>query len=682
MMFIYPAFLWALLAVSIPIIIHLFNFRRYKKIYFTNVRFLKELQHESKSKSRLKELLILAARCLAVACLVLAFSQPILREKENGFVAGANAVSIYIDNSFSMDNVQKQGPLIDIAKLGAREVVKAHGGADKFQLMTNDFEGKHQRFYTKEDMLNKIDEVKVSSAVRLFSDVVKRQQEFLQSSSLAKKKIYAFSDAQKSTFVFSESKSDTSVKTVIVPITANQVSNIYIDSCWFESPLQQKGFIQKLHATIVNGGSTVVDAGTAKLFLNNQQLAIASYSVEPQSKTEVLFTFECKKSGHNFGSIKIEDYPVTFDDELFFAFNSKIDIPVCLLNGRELKGPNPFEALFKGDSLFKLFSFSETAIDYSKFKSVDVIVLNQLSEISSGLHSELTKFLRQGGSVLIVPYQKANLNAYNAFFTDVQLPVFTALDTFMVKTEKIETAGKFYSGVFEKMEDRLNLPIVNKHFKLLKTSRSDFENILVLQNGDVLLGKSKQQNGLLYLFTSPFDQTSSNFSKHALFVPTVYRICFSSLKAPLLYYEVNANNVLGIRNEASTAEQPPHIREIGNKADIIPEMRAIDNTLLLYTRSQINAPGFYEVLREKELLLPLAFNFSRRESDLTCYQIEEIKSLVAKRGLGNYSVLESASGDLGKQLFEETQGQKLWKLFIILALSFIVIEILLLRFLK
>src|SRR6185369_14626860 len=104
MMFVYPAFLWALFATAIPIIIHLFNFRRYKKVYFTNVRFLKELKHESESKSKLKQILILIARILAITALVFAFSQPFLPSKVSKNRGGVKSVSVYIDNSFSMES--------------------------------------------------------------------------------------------------------------------------------------------------------------------------------------------------------------------------------------------------------------------------------------------------------------------------------------------------------------------------------------------------------------------------------------------------------------------------------------------------------------------------------------------------------------------------------------------------
>ena len=76
MEFVNPGFLYGLFAISIPIIIHLFNFRRFKKVYFTNVSFIKELKQQTQKQSRLKHLLILLMRILAITAIVLAFAQP------------------------------------------------------------------------------------------------------------------------------------------------------------------------------------------------------------------------------------------------------------------------------------------------------------------------------------------------------------------------------------------------------------------------------------------------------------------------------------------------------------------------------------------------------------------------------------------------------------------------------
>ncbi len=683
MVFVYPLFLWALASISLPVIIHLFNFRRYKKVYFTNVKFLKALQQESKSKSRLKELLVLACRCLAVACLVLAFSQPVIPEdKGKAYQPGANAISIYIDNSFSMENISKQGQLLEVAKTKAKELIKTAGNADKLQVITNDFEGRHQRFYNKEDILNAIDEIRISSSVRLISDVVKRQNEFLNASGLNNKRIYLLSDAQRSTFNLPELPVDTTIRTTIIPLQANEVNNVYVDSCWFETPLQQKGFIQKLHASIVNQGNSKIEAGSVKLFLNGQQTAIASFSTEAGTKTEVQFVFECKKEGFNFGSVKIEDYPVTFDDELYFAFNSKVNIAVCLVNGRVQDDKNAFSALFKSDSIFKLKEFPEQMIDYSAFKGSDVLVLNQLSELSSGLLSEVIKFTNKGGALVIIPAAGINQGLYNNSLNALGIPVLAQQDTFPVKTEKIEPGQGFYSGVFEKIDERINLPLVNRHFKIINGNKSAFESLLTLQNGDLLLGQARMNNATIFLFTAPLDDRSGNFNKHALFVPTFYRIAFSSLSATPLFYPVSANVVVNLRNDLSAQEQPPHIKKTDSEVDMIPEIRVVNNSLSLFTQRQINAPGFYQVYRGADTLLPLAFNYSRMESNLSSYEASDLAQMIVRSGKKNLGLIEDSGADLSKQILLEAGGKKLWKLFILLTLMFISIEVVLLRFLK
>ena len=141
MQFLFPGFLAALGFLAVPIIVHLFNFVRYKKIYFSNVRFLKEVKEETQSRSRLKHLLILAARLLAIFFLVFAFAQPFIPAKNAIVKEGTKAVSIYIDNSFSMAALGKNGTLLDEAKKDALDILKAFGPTDKFQLLTNDFLG-------------------------------------------------------------------------------------------------------------------------------------------------------------------------------------------------------------------------------------------------------------------------------------------------------------------------------------------------------------------------------------------------------------------------------------------------------------------------------------------------------------------------------------------------------------
>jgi len=114
MSFVSPLFLYGLFALAIPILIHLINFRRYRKVWFTNVRFLAEIKQERQRQSHLKQWILLAIRLLIVAFLVFAFAQPYLPSTLNSDKKQhQQGVSIFIDNSFSMDAVGSEGKLID-----------------------------------------------------------------------------------------------------------------------------------------------------------------------------------------------------------------------------------------------------------------------------------------------------------------------------------------------------------------------------------------------------------------------------------------------------------------------------------------------------------------------------------------------------------------------------------------
>lgn len=683
MMFVYPAFLWALTAISVPIIIHLFNFKRYKKVYFTNVRFLKELQLESQSKSRLKELLILLARILTITALVLAFAQPVLIDKAaDKSNLSQKTVGIYIDNSFSMEAVNKQGPLLENAKILARNIVNAFKNNDKFHLITNEFKGKHQRVLSKDDVLQEIAEIKISPVTRKYSDVLTRQNEFLKQES-SNIQLYAITDAQKSTFNIADIKNDSLTKVTIVPVFGAEIKNVFIDSCWFETPIQQKDIVQKLHVIIKNNSDKTIEAGTSRLMLNGTQVSIGSYSVESNDKKEMVLSFTSKNFGFNYATVKIDDYPITFDDEMHLAFNTKISINALIINGKENETQNYFNSLFANDSMFLFTELSENAIDFSKLKNADLVILNELSNISGGLLEELKKFALKGGCVVIIPPAKIDLNNYNNAFANFNLPIINNIDTQVVKLNKPEMNNPFFEGVFEKIDPQMNLPLINQHLVMQKNTLSNAQTIYSLVNANPFLIKNTFTNAQFFAFASSFSSKQSNFCKHALFVPTFIRFAVNSIKPQPIYYTINSANALLLKPENSFAENPPHIIGKSNKTDVIPEIKIANGNLALFTGDLINEAGFYDVVWQKEVKQNIAFNYNRAESITNLYNTDELNKIFTDNQLSKYKIIENAQeGDITKTIQMGATGIKLWKWLIILSLLFIAIEISLIRFLK
>ena len=147
MTFLYPEFLWAISLIAIPIIIHLFNFRRYKKIYYSDISLLKSIKTETKNRSQLKHILILISRILAICSLVLAFCFP-FKPYNNQYINNEKITGIYLDNSLSMSNKNQNDRLLDLAKQQALDLVEQYSSATRFLFTTNDSSISFYMFYT------------------------------------------------------------------------------------------------------------------------------------------------------------------------------------------------------------------------------------------------------------------------------------------------------------------------------------------------------------------------------------------------------------------------------------------------------------------------------------------------------------------------------------------------------
>ena len=328
MKFVYPEFLFALFAIAIPILIHLFNFRKFKKIYFSNVEFLKEVQQETQSKSQLKHLLILLSRILAIAFLVLAFAQSFIPISNTVKANQNNVVGIYIDNSFSMESVGENGTLLNEAKNKAIEVVNSYRSTDKFILITNSFKAGDQRLLSNEETIDKIEEVTISSSSRNLSTIYSRNRDAINSSEIENKAFYIFSDFQKSTADFKKIKADTIINTYILPVKSTAINNLYVDSCWFNTPTHLINQNENLNVRIKNNSENDLENIPLKLFINNQNVVPSSFTIKAKGETIVTLNYRNKTSGIQHGRVEITDSPIIMDDIFYFSYNISENIKI------------------------------------------------------------------------------------------------------------------------------------------------------------------------------------------------------------------------------------------------------------------------------------------------------------------------------------------------------------------
>jgi len=687
MQFVNPLYLFGLLAIAIPVIIHLFNFRRFRKVYFTNVRFLHELKQQTQKQSQLRHLLILAMRILAIAALVMAFAQPYIPYSENkSKMASRNAVSIFVDNSFSMEATGTNGTLLDESKLKAREIVSAYKSTDLFQLLTCDFEGRHQRLVTRDEFLTMLDEVKISPSVHSFSEIVRRQYDILKSETSAGRNSYIISDFQKSSYANVDFLQDSSISSYLVPLKSSVFANLYIDSCWFSQPTQQPGKTSLLSARIWNKSENDLEKIPLKLLINNQQKSVASIDIKAGRSAVVELPFSTHQAGSQHGLLQVTDYPVTYDDKFYFSFDVLSSINVLSINGGS---ENRFlNALYAQDSSVRLTNMNEKSLDYSRLSQFDLIILNEIPGLSTGLAEEIKRYVSNGGTILILPAANADLISYNSFLSSMNSPSYQKLDTTDTKVIRLSEESYLFRDVFERQQGKqvvatnTELPKVSKYFPIVFSSSMLSVPLMEMLNGKEFLTLTNSGMGQVLQFTVPLDPAFSNFPQQALFVPVLYNIALISQPPHSLYNFIGDNKGIRIGTSFPAGDKVLKIKSLNNDFEMIPQINNVGNMVNVFVGNQIPMAGNFELVNDKNVITSLAFNYNRGESDLICNSSNELETLLDKSHLTAFSVLKTGQKPLNEVIAQINSGTQLWKYFIWLALLALLSEIVLIRFFK
>ncbi len=688
MQFIHPLFLIALTSLAIPILIHLFNFRKFKKVYFTNVRWLQEIQQETKKQSQLRQLLILLARLLALASLVIAFAQPYIpASKQQKKITGQRAVSIYVDNSFSMESLTTDGKLIDVAKNKALEIASAYSPSDLFQLVTNDFEGRHQRFVSSEELRKLVDEVQVSASARTISEVINRQNDMTTETGKMSMDAYLISDFQKTTSQLLTAKPDTGISWFLVPLAATKRNNLYIDSVYFMSPVHQPGQPAGLRVVIRNSSGESLEKIPVKLTINSIQKALASISVEPNSTTEITLSYTENGAGIQYGLVEITDYPIIYDDKYYFAYPVLPSIPVFAINE---KNENVYlNALFLNDSSIQFTNGQVKQLNYTKLFSNSLLILNSPEEISSGLAQEVNRFVRGGGNLVVFPPLSGNTDSYNALLALFNLSGYGTVDTARQRLAVINVESELYNDVFDKDDNgkvalpkNIDLPMVFRHYAYKPAIGSDIETLCKLPDNQPFLISAPCEKGKIYLFFAPLDESWTIFPKHMIFVPTLFKIALLSNHPPPLCYTAGEQATIQIPVDSVIETHIFKLKKTGSEFEIIPGIRKFGTNISLLINDQVRDAGFYHVISGKNTISGIAFNFNRKESDLTCLSPSALDEQIKRLPVKDIRIIKEKRTSIIREIHQIKQGTPLWKLFIILALLFLASEIALIRLVK
>jgi hypothetical protein len=696
MNFLYPSFLFGLAAIAIPVAIHLFNFRRTRKVYFTNVAFLKNVNTTTSSFRRLKHVLILAARIFFITFLVLAFAQPFIPSNNRQSISNNGLTSIYLDNSLSMQNESGNSRNLDIATEQIEQVLSILPNSPSFQILTNDFESRDQFVVSSDKLKDRLTEINLSNTSRSLDAIQRRQKSLLDKYAQSpQNQIFWFSDFQQSTAGdLARLELDSLNQYFLVPVQAEEAANVFVDSLWLATPFVKEMETNELNVRVLNTGTEPVENLPVKLFIDNKQVSSTTINLEAETSGIMTFNFTVQDKGLKRGRISFEDYPVSFDNEYFFVINAAPVVNIMHLYAG--KSTTYVPSVFGNETVFSVKSYNTANADLAQIKTSDLVVIENLPAIDISLRTQVEQFVKEGGSVLIFPSAQADITSYNQLLSGLGIrglrritpgiPVTAVSTTTDTSPNNVlappDMRNPFFESIFENTVQKgmINMPFADP---VLQWNNSGMA-LLRFRNNQPFLSQVTAQKGKAYLVASPLDLNFSNFPKHALFVPILYKIASLSKSQERLSYSFQEPSI-ALKVNYTGAEQVYKLKK--DKFEVIPSQRKVNNQLIFElpqanqtSGNEIPESGYYELSLNDKVEHILAFNYDKKESQMKVYSPEDLKKIFA--GKKNVQVFDSVKGGNFVDDFKaKNLGRNLWKYSLIAALFFLMVEIALIRLL-
>jgi hypothetical protein len=381
-------------------------------------------------------------------------------------------------------------------------------------------------------------------------------------------------------------------------------------------------------------------------------------------------------SGLIEGKVSVNDKQLYWDDDFYFTYKVAESAGVLILNGTDAS-PS-VSRVYAIESFYKVKSISDLSFTRENLKETDLIILNGLNEISSGLASELVEFKNQGGSIFIFPGSKINANDYGNFLNDLGLPTISGTAREGTKIDKVEYKDPFFKNVFEKENASLNLPNVSKCYGLPNVRQSTIYPLVALRNGSPLLLRTSEP---IYLYSSSLHADFGNFTENALFPTVLLRAGEFSKRNLPLFATIGKENKLMLYEELP--EDKP-LKLVNKEFEFIPVISKNGMAVNI----SISGPEAIEKLKSGNYIIKaennlngIAINYDRAESEMEYVSRDDIETKLKERGIKNINFNSIENGQ-SVTVVDLQKPKEYWRLFLLLSLIFVMIEMALLRFWK
>ena len=675
MVFLNPTILFGLLAASIPVLLHFLNLRKIKKVEFSTLAFLKELQKSKIKKIKIKQLLLLLLRILIIVFLVLSFSRPTSQSNSIGiFDSKAKTTAVFIiDNSFSMSLVDEKGSFLNQAKNIASKISTMYNSNDEVYIITTGRAG--AKLFLKPKIL---DDIEISHITTPMSKSIKSAIEILNSSVNLNKELFVFSDFQRAA-LFGENDTTSftinDVRIFAFPFGKRNVSNLSVTNVEIRNQIFEYNKQINISSETSNYTTNSVNNKLNSIYFNDKRVAQKNISINSQASNSALFKTTIDSKGLIEIKSSIEDDELLFDNEYFNFIIVPDKIKILLIGNAE------------SDFVFVksvLESSYKTSIDYvfensEKAKNINFGNYNTAMVVENGnsvLNDKIKKYVSAGGSIILFPNSKIDYTKQNKLLSKLDLPQFSgkfkdANNSVKNSFDVIDLNHPIFYGLFSGKNKEIDSPKIYKYLKL--NTNGIGRSIISLHDNSSFLSEFKVYNGKVLLFNVHPSLDWSDFPIKNIFAPLLnrsisYLVSNSSSNDSLITGEVVSFDVSKRKTNQIKIIRPDKTKEIVNIHDS-------KSNFVNYTKS--NLPGIYKVYSDNSLIDVKAVNHNVLESDLEALSQEE--RIDKFKNDSNEYIEVSPTDDYKTKILAMRFGSEFWQIFLIIAILLAVVEMLVAR---
>jgi len=694
MTFLNPLVLFGLIAASIPIIIHLLNLRKLKVIEFSSLQFLKEMQKNKMRKIRIKQILLLILRTLAIIFLVLSFSRPTIR---NINLAGLgsevkNTIILVIDDTPSMSVEDKQGSYISQAKKLAEKILESSEEGDEIYLIRfSDLNILKENFepVSKNIAQREIENVEVKDISKTFVDVFLSVSKILDQTKNLSKEVYILTDFQKtnlpedlSNLPKLDKSFDANTRIYVFKIGEKEAFNISIDSLQVLTKIFEMNKPVTITASLTNHSSENGVNVSSNLYFNDKKVAQKGIDIKSNSSGNFSFTGQIKEYGFNSGRLEIEDDDFLKDNFRYFNFfvPEKIKVLMVSENPNDLFFVNLVLSQTVDDNSEPVFSITQTSTQFFnsyKPENYDILIISSPEKIFN--LNPLKNFIQNGGRVVILPGINSSVISFSKAIESLGLNTINGVtgskDTksSFTRFREIDFNHPIFSGIFsEKVQKKIESPKIFQSFNYKPTLNG--KEIISLENNYSFLAEEKIGNGVVLLFTSAIDLSWSELPLKPIFVPMINRIA--------LYANSNNSNLDFLAGEE--IQFKPFKRITGQLKIQTPDRKEIVYSSENFVTDFVNlgkfeTAGNYKVFEDDKLIGIISINIDARESNLSKLEEKQLEKFAEVSFPASRLKILSSEKNPAEVISQERYGTELWKLFLILSIICLVLEMIIAR---